>query len=64
MKTLRRSMHGDEQVWLREKFIARRNELGLSQRELASRMGVIYFFVGKVETGDRRLDLAELIIYS
>ena len=36
-------------------FTQRRLELGLSQRALAERLGVIHSFIGKVETGDRRL---------
>ncbi len=45
------SIHSDEYVWLRKLFIQKRNELGLSQRALADRLGVIYSFVAKVETG-------------
>ena len=63
MKNLRQSIHSNEHLWLREKFISRRQELGLSQRALAERLGVIYSFIGKVETGDRRLDVLEFIAY-
>lgn len=61
--TLRTSVHSDEQIWLRNYFIASRNELGLSQKGLADKMGVIASFIGKVETGDRRLDIIEFIRY-
>ena len=44
-------------------LIRRRLDLELSQRALADRMGVIHSFVGKVETGDRRLDVFEFIDY-
>lgn len=64
MKNLRQSIHSNEHLWLREKLISRRQELGLSQRTLAERLGVIYSFVGKVETGDRRLDVLEFLAYS
>ena len=40
-----------------------RETLGLTQRALAERMGVIYSLIGKVETGDRRLDVIEFIDY-
>lgn len=61
--TLRTSVHADEQIWLRNLFINRRKELGLSQKGLAEKMGVIASFVGKIETGDRRLDVFEFCRY-
>lgn len=44
-------------------FITQRKKLGLSQRMLAERLGVIYSLTGKVETGDRRLDVVEFVEY-
>lgn len=38
-------------------------DLGLSQRALAERLDVVHSFVGKVETGDRRMDVFEFIEY-
>lgn len=61
--TLRTSIHSDEQVWLRSLFTTQRNALGLSQKGLADKMGVIASFIGKVETGDRRLDVVEFLKY-
>lgn len=63
MKTLKLSIHSPEHVWLRQLFIKRREGLGLTQRALAARLGVIHSFIGKVETGDRRLDVFEFIAY-
>lgn len=63
MKNLRLSIHSTEYVTLRKKLTQRRLELGLSQRALAERLGVIHSFVGKVETGDRRLDIFEFVVY-
>lgn len=63
MKTLKLSIHSPEYIWLRQLFIKRREELGLSQRALASRLDVVYSFIGKVETGDRRLDVFEFMAY-
>ncbi len=63
MTNLRLSIHSDEHIWLRERFLQQRKSLGLSQRALAERMGVIFSFIGKVETGDRRLDVFEFIAY-
>lgn len=63
MKTFKKSVHAPENEWLRQTFIDRRKELGLSQRALADRLDVIYSTVGKIETGDRRLDVLEFIDY-
>ena len=49
MNKLRDSVHSANQVWLREVFIARRQELGLSQRALAEKIGVIYSLIGKID---------------
>ncbi|WP_227430536.1 helix-turn-helix domain-containing protein [Psychrobacter sp. I-STPA6b] len=63
MSNLRKSIHSAEHELLRYYLKSRREELGLSQRALGTRMGVIYSFIGKVETGDRRLDVIEFIEY-
>ena len=63
MRKLRLSIHSVEHTKLRQLLIRRRLDLELSQRALADRMGVIHSFVGKVETGDRRLDVFEFIDY-
>lgn len=63
MHTIRFSIHAEENAWLRHKLAERRQALGLSQRALAEKLGVVHSFVGKVETGDRRLDVYEFIIY-
>lgn len=63
MSNLRLSIHTAEHLWLRQQLIACRQALGLSQRALAEKLGVVYSFVGKVETGDRRLDIFEFITY-
>lgn len=63
MKNLRLSIHSLEHTWLRELFTQQRNQLGLSQRALGQKMGVLASFIGKVETGDRRLDIFEFIEY-
>ena len=38
-----------------------RNEAGLTQRQLAERLGKPPSFVAKIETGERRLDLVEFV---
>ncbi|MDO4427791.1 MAG: helix-turn-helix transcriptional regulator [Moraxella sp.] len=61
MTNLRKSIYSPEHEYLRKTFVARRQELGLTQRQLADRLGVIYSLIGKIETGDRRLDVVEFI---
>ncbi|PSJ80857.1 helix-turn-helix domain-containing protein [Neisseria iguanae] len=63
MGNLRQSVHSTEHTCLRHLFAHRRLELGLTQRALAKRLGVVSSFVGKVETGDRRLDVFEFVQY-
>lgn len=63
MSNLRLSIYSNEHTWLRDIFIKRRQELSLSQRALCEKMGVVSSFVGKVETGDRRLDIFEFMVY-
>jgi transcriptional regulator with XRE-family HTH domain len=43
-------------------LIALRNEAGLSQAELAKRLGKPPSFVGKYELGERRLDIIETMV--
>lgn len=38
-----------------------REEAGVTQRELARRIGRAHSYVGRIETGARRLDLPEFI---
>ncbi|TEU25169.1 helix-turn-helix domain-containing protein [Alkanindiges illinoisensis] len=63
MNNFKLSIHSPQHKWLREYFVQRRKELGLSQRAFAVRLNVVYSFVGKIETGDRRLDMFEFINY-
>ncbi len=62
-KNFRKSIHSQEQVALRTMLTEKRESLGYTQRELADEMGVIYSLIGKIETGDRRLDFLEMIDY-
>ena len=48
---------------VRNFFIEQRKAQGLSQHALADRLNVIYSLIGKIETGDRRLDIVELVEY-
>lgn len=46
---------------LRELLIQARKEAGLTQNELASRLGRPQSYVSKYENGERRLDLIEFL---
>lgn len=54
-------------VWHREytefrrKLIQARKEAGLSQREVSAQMGKVPSWTGKCETGERRVDVVELV---
>ncbi|MBT7498763.1 helix-turn-helix transcriptional regulator [uncultured Candidatus Thioglobus sp.] len=57
-------MHSKEHLALREFWISRRKELGLSQAALAEKITVVQSLIAKIETGDRRLDIIEMIDYT
>ena len=60
---MRKSLHtvknGIFLAWLK----CKRAEQGLTMRELALRLDMPHSFIGKVEQGERRLDIIELISY-
>jgi predicted transcriptional regulator len=49
---------------LRDFWINRRKELGLSQAKLAEKITVVQSLIARIETGDRRLDAVEMIDYA
>lgn len=61
---LRQSVHSEENVRLRNFLIEKRKALNLSQRQLAEKLNIHYSVVGKIETGDKRLDFLELRRYA
>ena len=63
-KPLRKSVHHNLHASLRKTLIKARKDLGLSQRDLAERLGITHSVIGKVETGDRRLDVVEFYEYT
>ena len=60
---MKKTIHSGEQdkltTWLRKQ----REEKGLSMRELAVKLDKPHSFVGKVEQGERRLDVIEYVHY-
>jgi transcriptional regulator with XRE-family HTH domain len=60
----RKSIHHQIHRDLRDILIKARKNLHLSQRDLAEQLGVTYSIIGKIETGDRRLDVIEFYEYT
>lgn len=57
-KTIRSSGHEA----LRDALIAARKSAGLTQEQLATRLKQHQSFVARVESGERRIDVVELIV--
>lgn len=58
-KTITTSRYQELVKWLRDERIA----AGLTLRDLGNRLGVPHSFVQKTETLERRLDVAEYVVY-
>jgi len=58
-KTLHTEEHRRLISWLKEK----RLEQGLTMRDLAQKLGTRHTLIGKVEQGERRLDVVEYVKY-
>ena len=56
-----KSIHSPEHIKLRELLIAARKKAGLTQQQVAERLGRPQSFVAKYEGGERRLDVLEFI---
>ena len=62
--SLRKSIHHNLHIALRNTLIKARKDINLSQRDLAEKLGVTHSIIGKIETGDRRLDVIEFYEYT
>jgi len=51
----------DEYQALRDVIIEARREAGLTQRQMASRLGRSASHIGRIEIGERRVDTLELV---
>lgn len=56
-----KSIHSPEHIKLRELLIAARKKAGLTQQQVAERLGRPQSFVAKYEGGERRLDVIEFL---
>ncbi|WP_286271948.1 helix-turn-helix domain-containing protein [Thalassotalea hakodatensis] len=63
MKKFRQSIYDQEHVFLRDWLIQKRKTAKLTQRQLADKLDTVHSLVGKVEKGERRLDVIEFISY-
>ena len=58
---MKKSIHTKRQERLRALLKAARKEAGLTQDQLAERMGAYKTFVSKYERGERQLDVIEFL---
>jgi transcriptional regulator with XRE-family HTH domain len=56
-----KSIHSQEHLKLRELLVAARKRAGLTQQEVAERLGRPQSLVAKYEGGERRLDVVEFV---
>jgi len=56
---MEKSVHTPEYRALRAELQRTRADAGLSQRDLAAKLGTPHSWVAKVENGERRIDLVE-----
>lgn len=63
MRKFRQSIYQSEHQLLIQWLIKKRVDLDLTQRQLAERLNVVHSLVGKVEKGERRLDIVEFVAY-
>lgn len=60
----RSTLHSEENKALVALLVKARKDAGLTQVELAERMGKSQQFVSRLESGERRIDLLEFIMLS
>ncbi len=58
---MRKSVHTRAYTVLRELLVAARHAAGLTQQQLAKKIGRPQSFVAKYEGGERRIDLVEFL---
>ena len=56
------TVHSDSYRGFLKALVAQRGKAGISQAQLATRLGKPASFVGKYELGERRLDIIELMV--
>jgi transcriptional regulator with XRE-family HTH domain len=61
---MEKSIYTPEYAILRAELVNVRKKASLTQREVALRLKVPHSWVAKVESGERRIDLIELCLFS
>jgi transcriptional regulator with XRE-family HTH domain len=56
---MRKSIYSDEYQVVLDQLVAMRKAAGLTQRDLARKLGREHSFVSRIEKGERRLDVVE-----
>ena len=62
--SMSKSIHSPQHIKLRELLVAARKRAGLTQQDVADRLGRPQSFVAKYEGGERRLDVVEFVAIS
>ena len=60
---MKKSIYSQESDMLRHWLTSQRKQKHLTQRQLASLLGIHHSIVGKIETGERQINVVELIWY-
>jgi len=56
---MKKTIHSHQSECVRKMIVTLRNKTGLTQRQLAVKLEREHSFVGRLELGERRLDLVE-----
>lgn len=56
-----KSLHSRRHVWLAQRIAEQRKLAGMTQMEVAAKMGRRQPFIANIESGQRRVDLVELL---
>ena len=60
---MKKSLNSPAHLKLLQWLKAKREERGLTMREMAEILGIPHSFIGKTEQGERRLDVVEYLQY-
>ncbi len=60
---MKKSIYTTESDLLRKWLVDKRHKADLSQRQLSSLLGIHHSIVGKIETGERQINVLELVQY-
>lgn len=58
---MEKTIFSSEYLVLREWLISKRHAKGLTQRDLGKLLDITHSWVGKIEQGERRLDVVEFV---